>query len=156
MKPRLLSTARLSFPLASAIAAMLATPAAHATTYYWDDNAATAGFGTAGASTGTWAAPTAGPTAGWSLSDTGANSFAPFTTGTTDALNFGLTTAGLGAGTITVSGTVDAGNMTFASGSGAIGLSGGIINLAAASTITVNNTTNTISTAITGAGTSLT
>jgi autotransporter-associated beta strand protein len=123
---------------------------------YWDDNGNGADFGTAGANTGTWAAPTAGPTAGWSLSNTGANAFAVFNTGTTDSLNFGNGATGLGAGTINVSGTVGAGNMTFASGSGAIVLSGGTINLAAAQTITVNNATNTISSVLSGAATSFT
>jgi fibronectin-binding autotransporter adhesin len=157
MKLRILSAARLSFALATAIAALLATQSAHATIYYWDDNAATAGFGTAGASTDTWAAPTAGTVAGWSLSSAGTDAFAAFTTATTDTLNFGTVATGLAAGTITVSGTVDAGDMTFASGSGAIVLSGGTaINLAAVSTITVNNTTNTISSDLSGAGTSLT
>jgi hypothetical protein len=107
--------------------------------YYWDDDATTAGFGTAGASIGTWAAPTAGPTADWSLSATGPNAFASFTTGIGDTLNFGNGTTGLAAGTITVSGTVNAGNITFASGSGAIVLSGDTINLAPASTITVTD-----------------
>ena len=156
MKPRLLSIARLSFPLASAIAALLATPAAHAAIYYWDGNNGTAGFGTAA---GTWAAPTTGTaTSGWSTDATGATVVLSnsVTTATTDTLNFGTATAGLAAGTITVSGTVDAGDITFGSASGAIVLSGGTINLAAASTITVNNTTDTISSILTGAGTSFT
>ena len=46
--------------------------------------------------------------------------------------------------------------MTFASGSGAIVLSGGIINLAATSTITVSNAADTINSVLAGAGTSLT
>ena len=123
---------------------------------YWDDNSSAADFGTAGANTGTWAAPTAGPTAGWSLSNNGADAFAIYNTGTADTLSFGNGASGLGAGTINVSGTVDAGNMTFASGSGAIVLAGGTINLAAAETITVNNATNTIGSVLTGAATSLT
>jgi autotransporter-associated beta strand protein len=123
---------------------------------YWDGNDGAAGFGTA---TGTWAAPTAGTTtSGWSASATGVTAIDgnSVTTLTTDLTNFGNGITGLGAGTITVDGTVASGNMTFASGSGAIELSGGTINLAAATSITVNNTTNTISSAITGAGISLT
>jgi len=46
--------------------------------------------------------------------------------------------------------------MTFASGSGAVTLSGGTITFPAAGTITVNNTSNTISSVVAGAGTSLT
>ncbi|HEX7260543.1 MAG TPA: autotransporter-associated beta strand repeat-containing protein, partial [Luteolibacter sp.] len=93
----------------------------------------------------------------WSTDTTGvAAPAASITTLTSDVINFGNGATGLAAGTIAVSGTVDSGNMTFASGSGAIILSGGTINLAAASTITVNNTTNTIGSILTGAGTSLT
>ena len=47
-------------------------------------------------------------------------------------------------------------NMTFASGSGTIVLSGGTITLAAAEVITVNNAADTIDSILTGAGTSLT
>ena len=42
MKPRILSTARLSFALATAIAALFAAQSAHATTITWDANGATA------------------------------------------------------------------------------------------------------------------
>jgi fibronectin-binding autotransporter adhesin len=138
------------------IAAMVVGMAgsAQAATYYWDDNSDGADFGTAGASTGTWAGPTAGPTAGWSLSGTGSDPFTAFTTGTADSLNFGNGATGLGAGTITVD-TVSAGNITFASGTGAITLSGGTITLDAAETITVDNATNTISSILAGAATSL-
>jgi autotransporter-associated beta strand protein len=123
--------------------------------YYWDNDGATAGFGNA---TGTWAAPTTGnATQGWSTDPTGATLPVNQTTATTDAVNFGNGATGLGAGTITVSGTVNSGNMTFASGSGAIVLSGGTaINLAAATTITLDNAADTISTSLTGAATSLT
>jgi hypothetical protein len=104
-------------------------PAAHAATYYWDNNGTNPGYGTAG---GTWAEPTIGDaTQGWSTSNTGVLLPATITTlstnATTDALNFGVATAGngLGAGTITVSGTVQAGNMTFGSLSGVIVIRGG-------------------------------
>ncbi|MFO1486362.1 MAG: autotransporter-associated beta strand repeat-containing protein [Verrucomicrobiaceae bacterium] len=126
---------------------------ADAATYYWDNNTTTAGFGTAG---GTWADPTLNL---WSTDSTGvAAPGASITTGTADALNFGTGTVGngLGAGTITVSGTVDSGNITFGAQSGAILLSGGTINLAATTTITVDNTTDTISSSLTGLGTRLT
>ena len=145
-----------SLALSSAIAAQLFALTATAATYYWDDNAAGLDFGTAGASTGTWTGTTAGPTAGWSLSGTGVDAFAPFTTDLADVLNFGNGAVGLGAGTIAVSGTVNAGNMTFASGSGAILLSGGTIHLASAETITVDNAGNTINSILSGAATSLT
>jgi autotransporter-associated beta strand protein len=96
-----------------------------------------------------------GPTAGWSLSETGANAFAGVATNTGDTLNFGNGATGLGAGSISV-GAVSAGNMIFASGSGAIVLSGGTITLAAAQTTTVNNASNTISSTLAGAATSFT
>ena len=156
MKPR--TTIRPSYPLAAAIATMLAqiaSPVAQAAgPYYWDNNGTTAGFGTAA---GTWAAPTTGSaTQGWSTNSAGTVTPVSVTTATTDALNFGNGTTGLAAGTITVSGTVSAGNITYASGSGAIVLSGGTITLAAADTITVSNSTDTISSVLAGAATSLT
>ncbi len=140
--------------LSLATLAFTVTPS-QAAAYYWDNNGATAGFGTA---TGTWAAPTTGSaTQGWSTSTTGATLPVNQTTTTADTVNFGNGATGLAAGTITVSGAVSTGNITFASGSGAITLSGGTsITLAAAQTITVNNSSNTISTLLTGAATSLT
>lgn len=128
---------------------------AGAATYYWDNDGATAGFGTA---SGTWAAPTTGDsTQGWSTNSGGTVVPGNVTTGTADVLNFGNGATGLGSGTISVSGTVNAGNITFASGSDALTLSGGTaINLAATQTITVDNASDTIATALTGAGTSLT
>ena len=153
MKPRILPTTRLSFPLASAIAAMLVAQSASAADYYWDTNDATIGFGTAG---GTWLAPTPGPTAGWTTDSTGATAIGSITTATTDNLFFG-STAWIPSGAITVSGTVDAGNLTFAAGT-ALTLSGGTaINLAAASTIDVKSFNSaTIGTGLSGAATSLT
>jgi autotransporter-associated beta strand protein len=120
-----------------------------AATYYWDNNVMTSGFGAAG---GTWDG--LGNSLWGDVAGTG--SIVGTTTTTSDIINFGTSTAGLLSGTITVSGTVDAGNITFGSGSGAIVLSGGTINLAAAQTTTVNNATNTISSSLTGAGTSFT
>jgi autotransporter-associated beta strand protein len=144
---------RLAFPLAAAIAALFASQTASAVgPYYWD-NLAGAGFGTAG---GTWSATTAGPIPGWNTDPTGTTAPASVLTGIADALNFGNGAAGLAGGTITVSGTVNAGDITFASGSGAIVLSGGTINLAAAETITVHNATTTVSSILSGASTSLT
>ncbi|MCE9519063.1 MAG: autotransporter-associated beta strand repeat-containing protein [Verrucomicrobia bacterium] len=130
-----------------------------AATYYWDTNDTASGFGTAA---GTWSTTTIGTTTmGWSTSSAGTDTVngnsvtTANTNNTTDAINFGSGATGLSAGTITVTGTVAAGDMTFASGSGAIVLSGGTINLAATSTITVDNTSDTISSILAGAGTSL-
>lgn len=134
---------------AALAAAFFGSSTAQAVTYYWDGNNNTAGFGTAG---GTWGAPTVGTaTAAWNQDSGGAGASTlvgvSVTTGTGDTLNFGTAT-GLGTGTITV-GTVSAGNMVFGSASGAITLSGGTINLGASS-ITVNNTSDTITSLIGG------
>lgn len=149
MKP----TAKLhNFLLGSSLLALLGSSAAFAAgPYYWD-NLAGAGFGSAG---GTWSATTAGPIPGWNTDSTGALAPSSVTTGTGDALNFGSATDNLGAGTITV-GTVSSGDMTFATGSGAIVLSGGTITLAATQTTTVNNTSDTIGSILAGAATSFT
>ncbi len=127
----------------------LTKPTAQAATYYWDNNGATAGFGTA---TGTWAAPTTNnATQGWSTDATGATLPSGTTTvATADSENFGTATVGLAAGTVTVSGTVTPGNITFGSASGAIILSGGTMNMGA-SQIIVNNASDTISSVLGGA-----
>jgi len=136
------------------LAVALSTVSAFAaTTYYWDNNGTTAGFGTAG---GTWAAPTTGSSSqGWSTDSTGATLPGSVTTATTDTINFGITAVGLASGTVAVSGTVSAGNITFASGSGAINLSGGTLTLAASQTMQVDNAADTIGSAIGGAGTTI-
>jgi fibronectin-binding autotransporter adhesin len=134
---------------------LLSFSSLHAATFYWDQNGATTGFGTG---TGTWAEDNTSPGPGrWTTSSDGtlAGSLTQ-ATANTDIFNFGSTTHGLSTGSITVSGAVAMGNTTFSSLSGAITLTGGTINYAAASTITVNNTTNTINSTIGGAATSLT
>ena len=147
----------IKLTLLSVLGLLCATPAAFAAgPFYWDDNAAGTGFGTAGASTGTWAAPTAGTVAGWSTSATGANAFAAVTTATSDTSeNFGTPTVGLGAGTITVSGSPNSGPIIFGAASGAITISGGTkISLPNANTsITVSNAFDTISSQLVGIGT---
>jgi len=144
MKPNF----RRSF-LVLASSSLMVISSVSAATYYWDDNSTTAGFGAAGDIWGT--------NAFWTTDGTGTFGVAGIISPTTsDDLNFGNGATGLAAGTISVTGTVNARTLTFASGSGAILLSGGTINLAAASTITVNNTTNTIDSILSGAATSLT
>jgi autotransporter-associated beta strand protein len=132
--------------------AFLAVNPVLAATYYWDNDGTTPGFGTA---SGTWTVPT---TSLWSLDGTGSTApEASVTTTTSDLINWGNGATGLGAGTITVSGAVNSGNMTFASGSGTIVLSGGTsITLPDAAVITVDNASDTISTPLAGAATSLT
>jgi autotransporter-associated beta strand protein len=134
---------------ALALALLAFGSAAHAQ-LYWDNNGGTAGFGTA---TGTWAAPTTNnSTQGWSTDATGATlPSSTTTTSTSDALNFGTGSAGLAAGTITVSGTVNANSLTFGSASGNITLSGGTITLGGTTpTITVNNTSDAITSVLAG------
>jgi autotransporter-associated beta strand protein len=124
--------------------------------YYWDGNDSAAGFGTAG---GTWAAPTAGtPSSGWSTSSAGTATVNgnSITTGIGDALNLGYGANGLAAGTITISGSVNAGSLNFGSASGGITLSGGQITLGATAGITNNGPTQTINSQLSGAGSSLT
>ncbi|MCX6997949.1 MAG: autotransporter-associated beta strand repeat-containing protein, partial [Kiritimatiellaeota bacterium] len=142
----------LSLRLMLAVAAVMlaaGTPErAGAATYYYDNDSDTNGFGTAG---GTWAAPTPGPTPGWTTSTDGTAVPGSVTTTTSDPVNFGNGATGLGAGTITLSGALSCGNMTFASGSGAIVLTNGTsLTLPASATITVNNTSDTIATPLLG------
>jgi len=149
---------KLSSLFLSSVAAssILLAPALHAATYYWDNNGSTNLFGTA---SGTWLSGTVGSgTEGWGTNSAGTTApTGTITTATNDSINFGTSTASsLSAGTVTVSGTVNAGNITFGSGAGAIVLSSGTINLAAAETITVNNTTDTINSILAGAATSFT
>ena len=142
--------------LTRSIAALLAISAfapqsARAAIVYWDTNGTAAGFGAAG---GTW-----GTSLFWNTDSTGGGSGTitdPPTT-TVDSVNFGIGATGLTAGTgVAVNGTQNAQAINFASSSGAIVLSGGTaINLASSALITVNNASDTISTPITGAATSL-
>jgi len=144
--------------LASTFAVLVVGQSAQGqTTRYWDNNGNVAGFGNAG---GTWAAPTVSQ---WTT--VAAGNVAPgasITTLINDPLHFGTDTAGqgLGGGTITVSGTVNAASLRFGNQTTSnVTLSGGTINLAAVTSIHVGaggSTVHTISSQITGAATSLT
>jgi len=102
-----------------------ATPSALAAgPFYWD-NLTGAGFGTAG---GTWSSSGNTGVPGWNADSTGTATPGTVITATTDTSeNFGTGTTGggLAAGTVTVSGAVNAGPLVFGSLSGAIVLSGG-------------------------------
>ena len=103
--------------LLSIAALLLSATSAQAATYYWDEDQATAGFGTAA---GTWAAPTVDK---WSLDATGLSTAeASYTTVNGDSLYFGTDTVALGSGTIAVTGTVTATQLLFGKVSGAITL----------------------------------
>ena len=151
MKTRILSTARLSFPLASAIAALLAAPAASAATYYWDTDGTTAGYGS---TAGTW-----GTSAFWTVTATGGSPHGATVSPTTgDAVNFGSATLALTSSATGVTvGTANAASITFGAGQTTpVTLSSGTITLGAAATIAVNNTADTIGSVLAGAATSLT
>ncbi|MCX6890371.1 MAG: autotransporter-associated beta strand repeat-containing protein [Verrucomicrobia bacterium] len=135
------------------LATALAPQESPAATYYYDNDSSTPGFGTAG---GTWAVPTPGPIPGWTTDATGSTIPGSISTTTSDPINFGNGATGLGAGTVTMSGTLSSSNITFASGSGAIVLSGGTsLTLPATAVITVNNSSDTIATPLAGAITGL-
>ncbi|MGJ8642537.1 MAG: autotransporter-associated beta strand repeat-containing protein [Luteolibacter sp.] len=94
--------------------------------FYWDNNGATTGFGTA---TGTWTVPTTGDaTQGWSSDPLGLTEPTDITTAHGDTAHFGTDTDGLGSGTITIDGTVAVTDVRFGKASGAITLSGGTIS----------------------------
>ena len=141
---------RLSFPLATAIAALLAGQSASATNYYWDVNGTTAGFSTV---VGAWN----GTNAFWgpSASGTGGTYIAAPTT--SDDLF--VTAAATNAGSITLTNTQSAGSLTFGTTVGAVTLTGGTaLDMGAAASIAASNwqQANVVATAITGASTSLT
>ena len=123
---------------------MFAAQIAGATTYYWDANGTTAGFGTA---SGTW-----GTSAFWSSDSTGVAAPGSATVTTSDAVNYGTALAGLATGSVTVGGATNGfQSMTFGSASGTITLTGGTLNLAAGgSTIEVDNSADTVSSVLQG------
>ena len=130
----------------AAIALLTGTFTVYGTTNYWDNNGDTPGFGSAG---GTW-----GVDANWSTNSTGASIPVITNTTTADNLYFGTDIDGIATGSITVSDTNQAFNaMTFGAESGEITLSNGTLNLASpASTIIVNNSSNTINSVLAGTG----
>jgi autotransporter-associated beta strand protein len=147
------SAARLSLPFASALLALFTAPSAMAAVRYWDP-LSSGGFGSVDG-TITWATST---NLIWTASNDGSTTrLANYVTTTSDDLHFGGPTASLGAGTVPV-GTVSAGTISFNTLSGSMLLSGGIITMKAAATITTANSAqaHTISSEITGAATSLT
>ncbi len=116
---------------------------------YWDADSATAGFGTA---SGTW-----GSDANWTTNALGSTlPDQPASTTFSNAIAFGTDSSGLLAGTINVTGTQSFDRITFGLASGPIAITNGTLAFSApASTIRLNNITNTIGSSI-GAGGSLT
>ena len=151
MKPRLLNTARLSFPLATALAALLATQSATADTYYWDVDGTTPGFSTV---VGAWN----GTNAFWNTDATGgAGGTTIAAPTTTDDLIIPAATTNTGS--ITLDTTQAAQSLSFASTVGAVTLTGGTLNFGATPTITTSSvvaTVHSLASTLSGAGTSLT
>ena len=139
------------------VVVLLGRPASAQATYFWDNNGAILGFGTAA---GTWTNPTTGNSSqGWSTSSLGDVTPGDVTTTTADALAFGSGSNGLANGTITVAGTVSAGSLTFSASSQAITFgtssANAALKLAASSTIAVNNSACILSLPVVGADTGL-
>jgi autotransporter-associated beta strand protein len=139
-------TTRLSFPLAAAIAALLAQQSLHGANYYWDTNTNTTGAGAT--PTGTWAS--SGTT--WSTSSTGTSTTPAYTTTASDDLFFSAGTDAINAFTVTLTTTQNAKSLTFEEGSATISGANGIITLGGTGgnitvnsglTATIGNNTNT-------------
>ena len=126
MKTRILSSTRLSLPLAAALAALFANQSAIAALYFWDTDAANPGAGGA-TPIGTW--ESSGTT--WSPDSTGSVVPTAYTTLAADDLAFAAGTDATGSYIITVSDTQDARSLAFEdgaptlSGAGTISLAGG-------------------------------
>lgn len=121
-------------------------------TYYWDNNGAEPGFGTAA---GVWGAPTTGNTnQGWSTDPAGETLPQDVTTNLVDPVFFGTFTNGLGGGTIEVGTTVNSADITFGAASGNITLDGGGIAMEGNHAIRVAGTggTHTIRSVLSGGG----
>ncbi len=156
MKPRTLPITRLSFPLATAIAALLfplLAGTANATVYWWDTNGTTYGLGTPN-NTDTWGTASNVATNGNTVTAP-AN---PLTT-ISDTLNFGQggRPSPLGGGTIPiVAGGRSIQNIYFNYNAGSIALTGETITFGTAGIIGVANSSDSISSILAGAGTSMT
>ena len=155
MKPRLLSTARLSFPLASAIAALVTASSTQAASIYWDGISASWNLNTnwstaSGADTpDPGAVPGAADDAIFNISTVnGAETITLDANQAVNSMTFNNTgtTALTGGGTARTL-TLGTGGITVASGAGAVTLGSGtagnnvLLNLSGAQTWT-NNTAN--------------
>ncbi len=148
MKPK--SPLRLAFPLASAIASLLAVTPIHAASLYWDIDDATTGAGGT-APSGAWT--TGGIT--WSTSANGTDATPAATTATTDDLFFSAGINATGAYTIDLTSAQDAKSLIFQDGTATISGAGGVINLAGTGIINVTNSLLVSpNTAVIGANTS--
>ncbi|MCU0784165.1 MAG: autotransporter-associated beta strand repeat-containing protein, partial [Verrucomicrobia bacterium] len=128
----------------------IAATFAPATTLYWDSDSTTAGFGS---TPGTW-----GTDSFWSIDASGSSGTPLSTTTINSAVNFGTATLNYNHPAVTVAADgVNVGNIAFGAGqTTAVTIAGGTITLRDTATITVNNTSATIGSVLTGAGISLT
>jgi fibronectin-binding autotransporter adhesin len=111
MKARLLNTSRLSFPLASAIAAMLAMPATHAAILYYDGGTVdilTDGNAAASATSGNW-------NTGLLNWDTGPSAHVAWNNANNDTafINAGTAFAAPTPGTVTLTAPITVGGLIF-------------------------------------------
>ena len=147
MKPRILSSARLSLPFAVALAALLA-PTAHAVNYYWDNNSNTAGLSTGAGTSGTWNGATNATNTYAAVPVVNLDGTATLVSGgtattTSDSIYFGTNNLALGAtaSTIATTGAISINNIVFGTGQ-----TNGVTLSAGATSITLGGTTPTITT----------
>ncbi len=156
MKPKHPGLTKFLTVCVAPVIAAMSPQSAQAVDNFWDENGATPGFGTAGATVTNWS----NATSLFSLDGTG--STAPTGTqlpGSFDNAFFGTSTVGMAGGIITVSGNPAMSNPTFGSANtGSIEITGGQLNLGttASLTITSNALGNRISSVLIGGNTAQT
>ena len=122
MKLRILSAARLSFPLASAIAALLAVPSANAAVLTWNNGAATGN---------------------WNTADLNWSGASPWSNATPDDAVFGA----VGAGTVTLTEAITAGSVVI--NTAGYTITGSTITLNSGATALTSNATSTVNSNVT-------
>jgi hypothetical protein len=122
MKLRILSTARLSFPLASALAALLAVPSATAAVLTWNNGAATGN---------------------WNTADLNWSGASPWSNATPDDAVFGA----VGAGTVTLTEAITAGSVAI--NNAGYTITGSTITLNSGATALTSNATSAVNSNVT-------
>ena len=144
---------RASYSLSCALALMASLSfvhSSHAETYFWDPNGATAGFPSS--AVGIW-----GSSAFWSIDSTGSTAGANTTITSADDVNFGTATLGFTASSsVEIFGSQNVRNITFGAGnSQTLNIRNGTkLTLGSGSTITNNNSVQTLQISSALAGTS--
>lgn len=133
----------------------LAIPALAQTTYYWDTDAVTPGFGSASGTVGT--------DPFFTTDATGSSITVGSVLTASDTLRFGEDSVGIGSGTVNINGTLLANNIEFGNASGAVTLTGGTIDFGGGSDVISATTgavaataTHTINSDISNSGGNLT